>query len=552
MKIHSRAHATSLLCGLLFAATAVALPAQQPPSAAPGAAAERQLRQAATLADHNDPQGALTLVDQLLAQNPRFADALKLKAMLFEDAGRKSEAATLYEQALQLAPNDPDLLLKLGMFQLAAGNRDEAIRLLEHCVRVAPKDGDAQFYLAQAWRLNGETDRALAAMRASATLEPANPDILQKYGEYLLSAEKYPDALDYLTRAQKANPQQPGIDYDLGAASYKLMDLATAQTSLTRALAAQPGDANALALLGTVQIHLAQWQDASANLQRALALNPGDTGAQLGLGHCQVELHDDAAAIDTLHRVLHADPTQLQAHFYLARAYAALGQAAEAQHEAALHHLMMQQFTFMPSEAKDAAENAIIPQARALLAAHKEAEVLRLYQLHFSGSAATPADAWVFAGKLYLTNNDRANGLRCLHQALAIDPQARGAHTAEGFLALHDNDLPAAESAFQAELAHDPNAQAALAGMGELRYRQARYADAAQLLAQSKTRSPQQLYMLCDADFRQHDIPNANLTAELTEAYGRADAALMQNLIALLRANAQTPLADRLTQDMQP
>jgi Tfp pilus assembly protein PilF len=202
----------------------------------------------------------------------------------------------LYEEALQYAPNDPDLLLKLGMYQLGAGNRDEAIRLLEHCVRVAPKDGDAQFYMAQAYHLNGATDLALRAIRESARLEPGNADILQKRGEYMLGGGKDTDALDWLTRAQKADAKQPGIDYDLGAASYKLMDLAGAEKSLERAVAGQPNDFNALALLGTVQIHLAQWDAASANLQRALDLAPDDTGALLGLGHCEVEQKDYAAA----------------------------------------------------------------------------------------------------------------------------------------------------------------------------------------------------------------------------------------------------------------
>jgi hypothetical protein len=63
---------------------------------------------------------------------------------------------------------------------------------------------------------------------------------------------------------------------------------------------------------------------------------------------------------------------------------------------------------------------------------------------------------------------------------------------------------------------------------------------------------PQLLYMLCDSDFHLQDICDADLTAELTEAWGRNDAGLMQNLLALLRKNGQTQLADRREQDMTP
>lgn len=512
----------------------------------------RQVRQAVSLAEHSDFQGALEMVDQVLAQNPRFVPALKLKAGLLETTGRTTEAAALYEEALQYDPNDPDLLLKAGISQLAVNNPSKAIGFLERCVRVAPKDGDAQYYLAQAYYLNGETDPALSAIRESAILEPHNGSILQKCGEYFLSAGKYPEALDWLTRAQQADATLPGIDYDLGAASYKLMDLVTAEKSLTRAVQEKPDDFNALALLATVEIHLAKWDEATAMLRRALALQPGNAGALLGLGHCEVELKQYQAAVNTLRLVLHADPTQLQAHFYLSQAYSALGQTEEAQHEAALHQLMMQPFTYMPFEAKQVDENAIVPEARALLQQHREEEALEVYRRHASGSWTTPGDAWVFVGKLYLSLGDRSNGLRCLQHALAIDPHARGAYTYEGVLALNDGDLATAEADFKAELARDPNSQEATAELGEVRYRQNRWADAARLLSQSKTMMPQLLYMLCDSDFHLQDVRDADLTAELTEAWGRNDAGLMQNLLALLRNNGQTQLGDRLEQDMTP
>lgn len=514
--------------------------------------ATRQLHQAVTLAEHRDVQGALAIVDQILAQNPRSVPALKLKGGLLEYAGRTAEGAALYEEALHYAPNDPNLLLKAGVSQLAAGNRDKAISLLERCVRLAPEDGDARYYLAQAYYLNGQTDLALSAMRASASLEPRNGAILQKCGEYFMIEEKYPEALDWLTRAESVDAALPGIDYDLGAARYKLMDLAGAEKSLTRAVQRQPNDFNALLLLATVRIHLAEWEQADALLRKALSIRPGDAGALLGLGHCEVELKEYAAAVDTLHQVLHADPTQLQAHFYLSKAYSALGQTAEAQHQAVLHQLMMQTFTYMPFEAKQVEENAIVPEALALLKQDREREARLVYQKHGGATSATPGDSWVFVGKLYLYLGDRSNGLRCLRHALAVDPRVSGAYTDEGILALNDGDLRTAEADFQAELAHDPNYQEAIAEMGEVRYRQGRWADAAQFLTASKTQSPQLLYMLCESDFHLQDIRNADLTAELTEAWGRNNPGLMQNLLALLRNNGQAQLADRLSQDMTP
>jgi uncharacterized protein HemY len=89
MKFLRGAQAAVLLCGILLAAagqqarTSAWAQTSASQAAAPDAAGMRQLRQAVSLAGHHDYQGALTIVDQLLKKNPRFADALKLKAMLF-------------------------------------------------------------------------------------------------------------------------------------------------------------------------------------------------------------------------------------------------------------------------------------------------------------------------------------------------------------------------------------------------------------------------------------------------------------------------------------
>ncbi len=541
-----------LLC---FIVLAVSAPAEMPPQTAgypADRAIARQMHQAVSLAEQNEPEESLSIVNQLLQQNPHFAPALKLKGMLFEEAGRMAEASSLYQDALQYAPNDPDLLMKVGVSMLVAGNRQKAISLLSHCVRITPDDGDAQYYLAQAYFLNGQTDLAMRAIRESVRLEPGTPAILQKYGEYLTSDGKYQQALDWLTKAQQAQPELHGIEYDLGLARYKMMDLTGAEKNLESAVQAQPDDLHALQLLASIQVRLFQWAAARGNFTKVLAIKPDDVNSMMGLGQCDVEVGDDRAAIEPLQAVLHADPTRVLAHFYLSRAFAALGQTADAQHEAALHQLMMQEITFIQSEANQAHESVIVGPSRQLLAQHREAEALRLYRTHFRGTSATPADAWVFVGKLYLYMNDRADGLRCLNRALQMDPDVSGAYTLEGILALKDGDLSRAEKDFQAELARHPNYQMAIAEMGEVRFRQGRWADAVKFLAQSKTMTPELLYMQCDADFQLQDIANADLIAEVTEAYGRNESALMNDLIALLIANHQQKLADHLSADINP
>jgi tetratricopeptide (TPR) repeat protein len=509
----------------------------------------RQVQQALSLAQHGDRHEAMKLVLHLLEQHPDFAPAIKLKGMLLEEAGRSSEAAAAYEEALKLAPNDADLLLKTGISKLAGGQKEEAIKLLEHCIRILPGDGDAHYYLAQAYHMNGQDDLALRAIRQSLKAEPDNNSVWQKYGELQCSTGDCDVGLKWLLKAQRSDATLPRIDYDIAAADYKVMDLAGAAQYAARAVDSQPNDVTALQLLANADVKLAKWQEGKHAFERILAFKTDDVESLLGLGQCELKLKNHPAAVDKLESVLRLDPTRLLAHFYLSRAFAAMGRTEDAQHEAALHQLMMEQNTSVRSAESEERESPIKAKARQLLAEHREKDALQLYREHFKGTSATPADAYVFIGKLYLFMGNTDDGLRNLHHALELQPTVRGAHTYEGILALKQGDLNDAEKDFQAELANDPNYQMAIAETGEVRYRQGRWSEAAEQLAKSRTMTPELLYMLCDSYFHAGKVSDADLTAETAAAYGRNKPELMKELADLLLRNGQTDLAHRLSSD---
>lgn len=509
-------------------------------------AAMRQLHKALDLAQHGDAAGAMQIAEHLLDQDPKFEPALKLKGMLLEQSGRNEEALVVYEQALKLAPNDADLLVKDGLYKLTIGQRQVALELLLRAAKARPADGEIQYYLAQAYHLAGHDHLALDAIRKSLKADPYNASIKQKYGELLCSSGDNQEGLRWLAEAQQADGKLPHIDYEIGAADFKLMDLAGAAKSLSHAVEIDPGDLNALEMLATTQAKLAEWQAARESFTRLLALKPDSVDSLLGLGQCELELKDYANAETTLQAVLHLDPTKLMAHFYLSRVYAGMQKPGEARHEAALHHLMMEQLSFVRSVETEQREDSIRRQARELLKEDRESEALQLYQEHFKGTKASPADGLVFIGKTYLFMGSTDQGVGYLHRAIALDPHVRGARTYEGILALKVGDFKQAESDFKAELANDPSYQMAIAEMGEVRYRQENWSEAADWLNKSKTMTPELLYMLADADFRLGNSEDADLVAETAAAYGRNNPELLRDLESLLDRNGQEALARKL------
>jgi tetratricopeptide (TPR) repeat protein len=526
--------------------------AAQAAGGAPSPAVSQQFHRALELAQHGDPQQAMVIVQQVLDTDPGYAPALKLKGMLLQDGGHSAEAGAAFEEALKYAPNDPDLLFETGVYKLATGGKADALKLLERCAKLQPRAGDTFFYLAQAYHLNGRDDEAIHAIERSAQLEPDNAAVWQKYGELDCTGSDCAQGLKLLEKAQRMDTTLPHLDYDIGSADYKLMDLAGAEQSLSRAVAAHPDDANALDLLASTEIRLSNWQAAKVDYARLSVYKANDADVLLSLGHCEVELKDYTTAVSTLQQLLRVAPERFLAHFYLSRAYAAMGNTSAAQHEAALHQLMMSQATFIGLSTVEARESNIAGQAQQLLTAHRKDQARQLYLNYFKGTTVGVAESWVFVGKLELYMGDGSEGLKDLHHALELNSRVQGAHTYEGIFDLKLNKLDSAEAEFKAELAINPSYQLAIAEMGEVRYHQQRWQEAADYLAKSKTVTPELIYMLCDAYFHLNRPADADLNAETAAVYGRHDSQFMRGLFDLLRRNGQNELADRLAANAAP
>jgi tetratricopeptide (TPR) repeat protein len=505
----------------------------------------RQFQEIVGIANRGDTARAIAATNEFVRAHPEFAPALKLQGMLLEETGRQAEAAQSYEKGLKLAPNDADLLFKVGVYRLVGGKYDEAIALLRRSLEFEPADGDAFYYLAQAYHLAEHDDLALKAIRESIKYEPDNPSVWQKYGELLCSSGDSTTGMQWLLKAKEARPDLERIDYDLGVASLNDMDLESAAKYAATAARTLPEDANALELLASVQAKLSQWQDATATYERILAVHSDSADALLGLGHCQLQLKQYQAAVDTLNRLLAIDPTAIQAHYYLSRAYAGLGNTVEAQHHADLHQKMVEQMSFAASALGTEADRAAWPEARKLVEAHRGEEALKLFQKQ-EKDAANPGRPYFLVGALYLYLGQTPEGLRNLHRALEVQPRVRGAHTYLGIYALQRNRLDEAEKEFAAEIANDPNYETAVAELGLVRYRQQRWAEAADQLSRSHTRTPALLLALCDSYFRLGKTKEANLTAEIAAAYAHDDPELLDDVEELLRRNGQPGLAEKL------
>lgn len=505
-----------------------------------------EVNRAMSMAENGQTSQALSLASTLVKVHPDFVPALKLQGALLERVGRASEAEQAYVKALKVAPRDPGLLFKLASFRLAAGDNDQAVTFLLRYLIVRPKDGDALFYLAQAYHLKGQDGMALKTIRECVKINPDQAQVLQVYGELLSSSGESQQGLEWLLKAKQIDPTLERLDFDVGLAYYYNMDFPKAAFYSARAVEKDPKNAEALKLLASAQEQLAQWKQSQSAFERALAIKGNDLDVLLGIAHCELELRDFQRAIETSRKVLQLDPSRSVVHYYLSRALAGTGKTEEAQAESELYRKMQQMSIVLPALGAEGGEE-VWNRARTLLRENREDEALRHFQENSKGTLETRGDSCVLVGSLYLSMGDEKDGLRLLHRALEIEPTVRGAHTYLAEDALQNRDLTTAEKEFEAELANDPNYLPALAGLGEERYIQGRWTEAADFLTKSRTMTPRLLYMLCDSYFHRGKTRDAELTAQVLAAYAQHEPLVMDNLVDLLKRNGDPALALQLS-----
>ena len=110
----------SMISFLFLAACATQSPSAVPlqPSPPPLASWTPSLHLADTALSSGAPGMALQISDQLLAKNPRNADALIRRGTALSTLDRTNEAAASYASAIEIEPKDTKALLGLGRIRL--------------------------------------------------------------------------------------------------------------------------------------------------------------------------------------------------------------------------------------------------------------------------------------------------------------------------------------------------------------------------------------------------------------------------------------------------
>ncbi len=220
MAIINRLSLRGPLGGLLFLLAACTTPTLKAVQVEPEVALPKwspSLHLADTASSAGAPAIALQVSDELLAKNPRDADAWIRRGDALSALGRSSEAAASYSSAIEIKPRETKALVGLGRVRLLQDPAG-AEAVFSRAVTLDPHDAAAASNLGVSRDLQGHHAAAQEAYRMALGIAPSSVAVQVNLGLSLALSGDAPGAVRLLQPLATATGAAPRVRHDLALA----------------------------------------------------------------------------------------------------------------------------------------------------------------------------------------------------------------------------------------------------------------------------------------------------------------------------------------------
>jgi len=160
------------------------------------------------------------LYRRVLRANPRNVDALRLLALVANQAGRADDAESLLQRAIEIAPDFLLALLDLGRLLKEQDRYGEALECFDRAIALEPSQAQAHYLRAGTLARASFTREAIEAYRRSLAIRPANQGALLGLGHVLKAVGDYAGAVASYDACMREAP-------DFGETYWSLANLKT-------------------------------------------------------------------------------------------------------------------------------------------------------------------------------------------------------------------------------------------------------------------------------------------------------------------------------------
>jgi TolB-like protein/Flp pilus assembly protein TadD len=186
---------------------------------------------------------ALAASKRALDLAPHLAEAHASRGLAVSLTGQFELAEREFQEAMRLDPKSFEAAYFYGRACTAVGNNEQAAKWFERAVTVRPDDFAAHQLLANCFLALDRIDDATRAMRRTydaarkhLELNPDNPRALYMGALALIHLGEFDRAADWNNRAQRMEPDDPSVLYNVACVYARLGKPREAIVALTRAI----------------------------------------------------------------------------------------------------------------------------------------------------------------------------------------------------------------------------------------------------------------------------------------------------------------------------
>ncbi len=290
---------------------------------------------AAMLAETGAAADSATIVEDVIASDPKNVDALKMRADTRINADNMAGAIEDLRVALDENPRDADAMLLLARAYARSGNDALAQEQLALAVSVSRNAPRASLEYANFLGRNGKTEVAADVLEEAASANPGNIPILVALGRARLSLEDWVGANQVATQLSATGDAEAVrvADGIRAAGLVAEQNVGAAVAALERAGTAsgqKPLDPAALAAIVETLLRAGQVDGASQRIDDFLTGNPDNAQALLLKANVQARTGAADAAEATLRSLISAQPTLEAPYLSLSALLRSRGDAAGA------------------------------------------------------------------------------------------------------------------------------------------------------------------------------------------------------------------------------
>jgi tetratricopeptide (TPR) repeat protein len=269
---------------------------------------------------HGDCQAAEPEFQSALRTAPDLTNALALLSICERRLGQPAAQADMEAAFANL--KDRKMRTQVGVqladFYFQQGDLDHTLPIIHTLVDSDPDNVDLLFFAQRIY-----SEMADNSLNKLALLAPDSARMQQLIAERLINAGDLNGAIEHYRKAIAADPQLPGMHFELAEALLETSNNAETQAAASHELEAAIKTDGESARVESALGRIAQIQGGSnaalPHYRRAYEMNSNDVEAQLGLAAALADQGKPEEALPYLRSAVKTDPLNANAHYRLAR-----------------------------------------------------------------------------------------------------------------------------------------------------------------------------------------------------------------------------------------